>query len=160
MSEFTLFGFGILTLTPRHSHNPYLCNHRRRRSDSGAGVMILCGMKPSKQTGECGEVLVESARIGGAAKDFLCDIFLDYRMRKRVQICHRDCISSKSVVVVVVQCRLCCLEHALGTANTLVLEVCTMTTYDLGLIRAVKAATFVETRVYIRQFSGRGGRFR
>ena len=94
----------------------------------------------------------------GRSEGLLARYFLDYRMRKRVQFCHRDCISSKSVVVV--QCRLCCLEHALGTANTLVLEVCTMTTYDLGVTRAVKAATFVETRVYIRQFSGRGGRFR
>ena len=110
--------------------------------------MILCGMKPSKQTGECGEVLVKRARIGGAVKSFLCDFFLDYRMRKKMQFCHKDCISSKSVVAM--QYRLCYLEHALGTANTLVLEVCTMTTYDLGVTRAVKAATLAETRVYIR----------
>lgn len=67
MSElFTVFGVGVLTLTPRHSHTPYLCNHWRRSGDSGAGVMVHCGMKPSKQTGECGEVLVKRARIGGA----------------------------------------------------------------------------------------------
>lgn len=68
----------------------------------------------------------------GRMKDFLYEIFLDYRMGKRVQSYHRDCDSSKSVVV---QCRRCCLLHALETANTLVLEGCTMTTHDLGVTR-------------------------
>ena len=55
---------GVLTLTPRHNHTPYLCDHRRRSGDSGAGVMLLCGMKPSNN-GRSGEVLVKRARIGG-----------------------------------------------------------------------------------------------
>ena len=51
----TVFGVGVLTLTPRHSHTPYLCDHRRRSGDSGAGVMILWGMKPSKQREDAGK---------------------------------------------------------------------------------------------------------
>ena len=56
MSElFTVFGIGVLKLTPRHSHTPYLCDHGHRSSDSGAGVMILWGTKPSKQRENAGK---------------------------------------------------------------------------------------------------------